>query len=143
MLKTVYDTNIMISAFLKKGGLGYKLLDAARNNQVKLYLSEEILEEVEDVLNRPKLRKKRTYTDEDIKIYLGKIRSAAEIVKDLPSVTIVRDPDDDMVIATALKAEATYIVTKDDDLLSIGIYKEIQIIKPEDFINKLNDKTTL
>lgn len=43
---------------------------------------------------------------------------------------ICRDPDDDMVIATALGGNCTCIITGDKDLLTLGKYKTIDIIAP-------------
>jgi len=56
-------------------------------------------------------------------------------VTELPHVTVItRDPNDDMVIATAQRAQAAYIVTRDNDLLSLQQYENITIISPEAFI---------
>ena len=54
---------------------------------------------------------------------------------DLPQLAVViRDPNDDMVIATAQRAQAAYIVTRDKDLLSLQYYEGITMITPEAFI---------
>jgi len=56
-------------------------------------------------------------------------------VTDLPQVTaVIRDPNDDMVIATAVRAQATYIVTRDKDLLSLQHHEGITMLTPETFI---------
>lgn len=39
-----------------------------------------------------------------------------------------RDPDDDVVLATALGAEATLIVSGDSDLLALGAYQRVRIL---------------
>jgi predicted nucleic acid-binding protein len=39
-----------------------------------------------------------------------------------------------MVIATAIRAQAGYIVTRDDDLLSLQTYESITIVTPEAFM---------
>lgn len=60
------------------------------------------------------------------------------IVADLPPVTgVVRDPNDDMVVACALEADADYIVTRDKDLLSLGTYEGIRIVTPRQFLDLL------
>jgi predicted nucleic acid-binding protein len=67
--------------------------------------------------------------------FLNRLRVAANLVTELPQVTVVtRDPNDDMVIATALRAQAAYIVTRDNDLLSLQQYEKMTIISPEAFI---------
>jgi predicted nucleic acid-binding protein len=63
------------------------------------------------------------------------VRDLARLVTDLPAVSVVaRDPNDDPIIATALKAQASYLITRDDDLLSLQEYAGITMITPEDFM---------
>lgn len=45
---------------------------------------------------------------------------------------VVSDPDDDVVIATALAANANLIVSGDNDLLSLKQYQNIAILSPTD-----------
>ena len=42
--------------------------------------------------------------------------------------------NDDMIVATALKAKADYLITRDKDLLSLGAYEGSQIVTPEAFM---------
>ena len=55
---------------------------------------------------------------------------------------VERDPNDDMIVACALVAPADYIVTRDDDLLSLNVYESIAMITPEAFMTVLRRKTT-
>jgi predicted nucleic acid-binding protein len=48
-----------------------------------------------------------------------------------------------MVIATAIRAQATYIVTRDNDLLSLQQYEDITIISPEAFIAIVRERGRL
>src|SRR6267378_1137426 len=67
--------------------------------------------------------------------FIEGLRDFAHLVTDLSQVTVViRDPNDDMVIATAQRAQAAYIVTRDKDLLSLHHYEGITMITPEAFI---------
>ena len=62
----------------------------------------------------------------------------ASLVTDLPPVTgVVRDPNDDMIVACALAAGADYIVTRDKDLLSLGEHEGIRIVTPRQFLDLL------
>jgi len=51
----------------------------------------------------------------------------------VPVPNICRDPNDDMIIACAIDAAADYIVTGDEDLLTLKRYKDIVIINPRNF----------
>ena len=43
----------------------------------------------------------------------------ASIVFPVPEVRVVRDPNDDMIVACAMAAGADYLVTRDEDMLSL------------------------
>jgi putative PIN family toxin of toxin-antitoxin system len=126
---------VLVSAFLTEGGVSAELLLYARAGVFVVSLSEEILTETEHTLAYPRIRARYEYTDAEVTDFLDRLRVAANIITDLPSLTgIVRDPKDDMVIATAIRAQAGYIVTRDLDLLSLQTYENITIVTPEAFI---------
>jgi uncharacterized protein len=134
-LTAVIDSTVLISAFLTKGGVSDELLRYAREGVFVVFLSEEILIETEHTLSYPRIRARYTYTDEDVTDFLDRLRLAAEFITDLPSLTgIVRDPNDDMIIATAERAQAAHIVTRDKDLLSLEMYEDITMLTPEAFM---------
>ena len=133
-LTAVIDSTVLVSAFLTEGGLSAELLHFAREGVFLVFLSEEILSETEHTLGYERIRERYTYTDDDVADFLNRLRLAATLVDELPHVTVVRDPNDDMVIATAERAQAVYIVTRDRDLLTLQQYEDITMITPEAFI---------
>jgi len=48
--------------------------------------------------------------------------------------TLMRDPNDDMILACAVAAAASHVVTRDDDLLSLGTHEGVTIVTPEAFL---------
>ena len=60
MAKVVIDTTVLVSAFLKpvSGGASYDLLRLAETAALDLYFSEDILEEMTDVLLSNRLRQR-------------------------------------------------------------------------------------
>jgi len=50
---------------------------------------------------------------------------------------VLRDPNDDVILASAIAAQADYLVSRDKDLLSRRAYDDISIISPEEFLNVL------
>lgn len=140
-LNAVIDSTILVSAFLTPGGVSDELLHYAREGVFVVSLSEEILTETQHTLTYPRIRARYDYTDEDIADFMERLRIAANLVPNLPQLTgIVRDPNDDMVIATARRAQAAYIVTRDDDLLSLRTHEGITIITPEAFMAILRER---
>ena len=77
----------------------------------------------------------------DARHLLSQIEAAAEII-DISSMRIeriVRDPNDDFLIASALKGDADYLVTWDNDLLILdGHVGSLRIVSPAQFLTELD-----
>lgn len=128
-MKAVFDTNVLIAAFLTEG-ICSGLLIRARKQAFNLVLCDDIIREFEGILI-----KKFKLTSTDISEISAIVSEAAsEILHNLdPIPNICRDPNDDMIIACAIDAAADYIVTGDEDLLILKRYKDIVIINPRNF----------
>lgn len=93
-------------------------------------------------LLRAHVRRLYRYSDADVIEYCQGLTRYGSIVTDVPDIRgVVRDPNDDMIIACAVGAGADYIVTRDKDLLSLGEYEGIRMIKPETFLHVLRART--
>jgi putative PIN family toxin of toxin-antitoxin system len=128
-VRAVFDTNVLIAAFLTEG-LCSGLLIRARKQAFNLVLCDDIIREFEGILI-----KKFKLTSTDISEISAIVSEAAsEILHKLnPIPNICRDPNDDMMIACAIDATADYIVTGDEDLLILKKYKDVIIINPRNF----------
>jgi len=76
----------------------------------------ELLTELAEVLTRPRLQIKYGYSLEDVTTYLRWIAELAYIVKATGELNLCRDPDDDILIETAVLGNATHIVSRDEDI---------------------------
>jgi len=115
-VKAVIDTNIWVSALLNPSGYPARLRKSFEEGVFKVVVSEAILEELADVLKRPRIRKKYDITPEDIEEIITLIEERSEHVLLSGNIEICRDKDDNFVIETAIKGKAEYIVTRDDDI---------------------------
>jgi len=146
MPSAVLDTTALISAFLARRGASNELFRYAREGAFLLFLSEEILDEAQGVLLDEERRhhQRYHYPNEEAIHFIEGLRDFAHLITDLPQVAVViRDPNDDMVIATAQRAQAAYIVTRDKDLLSLHDYEGITMITPEAFIGIVRERGRL
>jgi uncharacterized protein len=133
--RTVLDSTVLVSAFLTPGGAADAVLQAAMNERCMCILADPILEEITRRLRDSRLQRRYTYSASDVAAYEALLRNAFMRVTDLPFLTgVVRDPKNDMIIACAVAASAAYVVTRDDDLLSLAFYEGITIITPEAFL---------
>jgi len=130
----VYDTNILISAFIGKGA-PYKALKAVYDGKVRMVISTEILLELEDVLSRPKFN----YNKSQIRKMITVIVQASTIVEPDMKVDIVKkDPKDNIIIEAAIAGNAKYIVTGDTrHLLPLKKVGDIKIVSVNEFLKKL------
>ena len=61
----------------------------------------------------------------------------------LPALSIVRDPEDNIILATAVAGAADYLCSRDRDLLELHHYYEIMIVSPEDLLGCWADVSPL
>jgi uncharacterized protein len=128
-VKAVFDTSVLIAAFLTEG-ICSGLLIRARKHAFNLVLCDDIIREFEGILI-----KKFRFTSTDVSEISAIVSEAAsEILHKLdPIPNVCRDPNDDMIIACAIDAAADHIVTGDEDLLILKHYNDIVIINPRNF----------
>jgi putative PIN family toxin of toxin-antitoxin system len=128
-VRLVLDTNTVLSALLWRG-TPYRLLQAIRNQHpsLQLYSSPVLLEELTDVIARPSFSQRLNSIGKTVRQVLADYIEIVELVEPLEIPRIVRDPDDDHVLACALAAKAEIIVSGDKDLLDLREYQGIQIL---------------
>ena len=145
MLNAVADSTVLVSAFLRKEGVSAVLLRHAAGGAFALSLSQAIVSETETVLlERAHLRRRYPYSDDDVAEFCQTLQGSFPLLTELPPLTgIVRDPNDDIVLATARAAHATYLITRDLDLLSLQGYEGITIVTPEAFMALLRERGRL
>ncbi len=131
-MRIVVDTNVIASA-LFFGGKPYQLLHYIMEGQVNVVASKEIVDEYEEII----LRLKQKYPALNTKIPLQELLSRFEIIRVSSIIHISRDPDDDKFISCAVDGKCLYIVSGDNDLLSIGHYGDIEILSVVDFVSRL------
>ena len=130
-MRILIDTNILISG-LFFGGLPKKLL-AELDEKFNICVNEKILSEYNEQINR-KVSNPKYNLDEKIREkFFSKLKSF-EIKSDLK---ICRDPDDDKFINCAIDAKAIYIVSCDNDLLTIKNFFGIEIMTAREFYEKI------
>src|SRR5260370_12095292 len=139
MRRVVFDTTILVSAFLRRGGLSDELIALAAQGDFTLVLSPGIiLETWRKLLADERIRARYVYSDERAHRYCRGLLRIAEVVRNPPPLTgIVRDPEDDMIVACAVAGQADTIASPDKDLLSLGSYRDIAVITPEVFRQQL------
>jgi uncharacterized protein len=121
------DTNVVASAVLW-GGVPRLLLMAGRDKRVELFTSTTLLAELTDILGRRKFDKKIAASTLSVDQLVDRYAALAALVRPTHTPRIAPDPDDDVVIGTALAAKADLVVTGDKPLLSVAEYRGVRIV---------------
>lgn len=123
MILVVVDTNVLVSAFIahgKPGELVIRLLE-----EHKMILSRPLIVELAEVLTREKFRVR----NREVEGFLATLRRKSKFVTPTAHFKVIpQDPDDDIIINTAYKGKAEYIVTGDRHLLTLKDFKGIKIV---------------
>jgi putative PIN family toxin of toxin-antitoxin system len=96
-----------------------------------------LLDELSDVLQRPRLRLKYSLREEDIEALIKLLLLLGEAVEPAQRITACRDPKDDKVLEAAVEGKAQFIVTGDKDLFVLSPFKGIFILGPSAFLERL------
>ena len=126
-MRVLLDTNVLIAAFIARGTCSELLEHCVRNHV--LVSSNPLLQELED-----KLGGKLAFARQEAREVAVLLRGELEMVEPVAlGEPVCRDPDDDVVLATALAGGCDVIVTGDKDLLVLEKFQEIPILAPGDF----------
>ncbi len=110
------DTNVWVSAFINPSGIPAQLRLARHEGRYEVAFSLPLLEEVVDVLTRPRIAQKYPIAIADIEDLLRLLIERGIFVVTVGTVQECRDPDDNLILETAILGQAKYAVTRDDDI---------------------------
>ena len=136
-MKVVLDTNVIVAAFATRG-LCAELFEVCLI-KCKIVLSEYILSEVAEKLVT-KIHLPQSIVEEILQF----LKEHAQIVKpEMIESFILKDKKDIPIIGTALSGNAQFLITGDKELLSLREYRNIEILSPREFWERLKNKEPL
>jgi uncharacterized protein len=138
LIRAVVDPSVFVSAFIGNPDAGPgRLVAAWRDRRFVLVVSPRLLEELGDVLSRPKFA--RWASDGRAEAYVAALaaRSEHHPDRDQPP-SVVRDPEDDYLIALMHTAQADLLVSLDNDLLDAEL-DDITVLDPAVFLTRVEE----
>jgi putative PIN family toxin of toxin-antitoxin system len=119
--RVVFDCMIYLQATANESSPAAALLRMLDDSIISLSVSNDILDEVRDVLSRPKIRQKNPrITDERVDALLMRLAETATLIESVPKhFSYERDPKDEKYINLAVETNAAYLVSRDNDLLDL------------------------
>jgi putative PIN family toxin of toxin-antitoxin system len=145
IIRAVLDTSIYVSALLASKGDSGRLLDAGFEQRLFVPVtSPAILDELVDVIARPAIMRRARRDLAQLAAFHRWVERNAEMVEgEYQGLDIVpRDAKDNPIAATALEGQVPYLVSRDDDLLSLKVlrvpgHRPVQIVGPRAFLRLL------
>jgi putative PIN family toxin of toxin-antitoxin system len=138
--RVVVDTNVLVSAALSPHGLTAAIVLALMTGDIEIVVSPELIAELEDVLARPKVR--RRISREDAGAFVAALRSRATLIADPepPAVPICDDPKDEYLVSLARVARVDALVSGDPHLLRLA--DRIPVVSPRGCVNRFVARET-
>jgi len=133
-MKVLFDTNLWISFMI---GKRLSSLAAVLNRQdVEVYVSEQLLDEIRVVISRPKFDR---LISKETRYYFFEMVYDVCFVTDITvkAQSPVRDIKDLYLLSMAESVPVDFIVSGDKDLIDLGEHAGIPILKYSDFLGKL------
>ena len=137
-MKVTLDTNVFISGSFWVGD-SYSILYLIDEGKVELVLSESIIQEYYETLQDEEIKEK--IIDKKIVMLdiVEKTIAVATIVNPTMYFNVVpQDPDDNKILECAVEGKVDYIISQDNHLLKLKTFKNIPIITPKAFLERIN-----
>jgi putative PIN family toxin of toxin-antitoxin system len=131
-MKIVLDTNVLINGFKDEYSFEKRIINAVVADEIEAYANRQTLRE--NKLISSQLIDNDTYQN-DLQNFFNKINW----VVNRREINIVRDPEDNKILESAAEARAEYLITSDNDLLTLEKYRNIRIVTPQQFWNIYQD----
>lgn len=131
-MRIVLDTNIFVSAVL--GGRLGVILDEWKAGKFKLIVTDSVVHEYLDVINRPKFK----IPEYEILAVTDYLLRTAEFVTPMETISIiVADLTDNKFLEAAAAGKVDFIVSGDNHLLELKSFRDIPMINGREFIDWL------
>ena len=134
-MKIVLDTNVWLSGIIWDGEAS-KIIEKAEKGDIQIIISEDILSEIVNVLNREsKFQKRISNLKLSIEDLLRTILSISTLIETKIKLDVIKaDPKDNIILEAAMDGKVEYIISYDNHLLNMIEFRGIKIISPGEFL---------
>jgi putative PIN family toxin of toxin-antitoxin system len=136
-MRVIIDTNVWISFLI---GKRLSTLDSLlTGSDIRVFICDELLEEIQQVSSERKIRKYVGEDDvRDVFVTIYRFCEFAVIQQEV--VSPVRDTKDLYLLSLADTVQADYIITGDKDLLVLQVHNQTKIVAYNDFVGIIGEK---
>ena len=130
MQKLVIDTNVLVSALIQRSYPYLILQEILSNPELQICLSEPLLKEYVEVLNRKKFAKFPDFVAK-AQFVLTEIERLALMYDPKMQLDVISDKDDNKLLELAAESRANFLITGNHTDFTIEIYESTQIVNPK------------
>jgi putative PIN family toxin of toxin-antitoxin system len=132
-MKIVLDTNVLIDGLKDEYSYEKRIIDAVIAGEIEAYANHQTLQENHLILNQ-------LVDNPEYERQLNQLFGQITKVVNRHQIHVVRDREDNKILESAIEADADYLITRDNDLLSLKQYQNVKIINPSEFWVKYKDE---
>ncbi len=132
MQRLVIDTNVFVSSLIQPGFPYLITRELFSNNDIQLCISEEVLEEYYDVLNRKKFEKFSGFNSKAQLLLTNIKRKATKYFPDI-KIDLIKDLDDNKFLELSETCNAAFLITGNTNDFTFKKFKETRIVTPKEF----------
>jgi putative PIN family toxin of toxin-antitoxin system len=132
-MKIVLDTNVIIDGIKDEYSYEKQIIDAVRAGEIEAYANHQTIQE-------NKLIMRRLVDNPEYEQEINDLLSQITQVVNRRQIHIVRDPEDNKILESAVESGAEYLITRDNDLLSLEKYEGVEIVNPSQFWVRYKDE---
>lgn len=132
MHKIILDTNVIISALISRSFPNLILSELVLKRKVALCLSNEILLEYRNVINRDKFNKYPNFLF-NANIVLNNLKEFSTFYSINYEVDILKDKDDNKFLELAFESKADYLITGNYLDFNIENFYDTKIVSPSQY----------
>ena len=134
-MTAVIDPSVWVSSLV--GGWAREIGRAIDDRRLHVYASRALLDELRDVISRPRIS--RLVAPGEAEWLLTLLSERTTVVEPTHTEQVCRDPDDNYLLALARVADVDYLATRDEDLLTLEVHGKTKIIYPAQFMQLLSE----
>ncbi|MGV8137789.1 MAG: putative toxin-antitoxin system toxin component, PIN family [Mangrovibacterium sp.] len=132
MQRIVIDTNVIVSALIQRSYPYLIVNEAFSNKDIKICISEELLEEYVNVLNREKFKKFPDF-EANAQALLVDIVNYALMYSPKTKINVISDKDDNKLLEVSEAANVHFLITGNHNDFTMKRYKTTKIVTPKEY----------
>ncbi len=138
-MKIFLDSSVIIAALLSEKGGSAKIVKLCEAKLLKIYISEDVIKEIEEVLGRKMPEAKPLFKKLLVFAHFKKVTVTVSHIK--RAKAWISDENDAKILAAAKQSKVDYLITLDiNDFIrdsSVSRKSGLVIVTPADFLQKV------